>query len=81
MRDLEAYLEQSQQRVSGVVTITLAPYHFELNGIESPFDLMNSKVAAYGEGTKVWSADDAKGFIKITGIQQQMWYAQNELAV
>lgn len=81
MRDLEAYLKQSQQRVGGVVTITLAPYRFELNGIDSPFDLMNSKVAAYGEGTKVWSADDAKGFIKITGIQQQMWYAQNEHAV
>lgn len=81
MRDLEAFLEQSQQRVSGEVSVTLLPYRFELNGIASPFDLMNSKVAAYGEGTKAWTSDDAKGFIKITGMQQQLWHAQQEPVV
>lgn len=81
MRDLEAFLAQCQQRVSGEVYVTLLPYRFELNGITSPFDLMNSNVAAYGEGTKAWTSDDAKGFIKITGMQQQLWHAQQEQLV
>lgn len=78
MRDIEAHLEQSQERVSGKVSILLKPYRFELQGIVSDYDLLNSKIAAYGEGTRAWSADDAKGFIKIMGIQTKLWYAQTK---
>lgn len=78
MRDIEAHLLQSQERVSGTVSIVLKPYYFELSGIVSNFDLLNSKVAAYGEGTKAWTADDAKGFIKIAGMQTKLWHAQTE---
>lgn len=76
MRDIEAHLLQSQERVSGTVTVVLLPYRFELSGIVSDFDLLNSKIAAYGEGTKAWTADDAKGFIKIAGMQTKLWHAQ-----
>lgn len=76
MRDLEAHLQQSQERVFGTVTVELKPYHFDVSGVVSPFDLMNSSVAAYGEGTKAWTAEEAKGFIKISGMQTKMWHAQ-----
>ena len=65
MRDLEAFLESSQQQVSGEVYVTLHPYRFTLDGIRSDFDLMNSGFGKYGEENKAWTADDAKGFIKI----------------
>ena len=65
MRDTEAYLERSQERVTGVVYLTLHPYRFTLEGIESPYDMMQSKVATYGETNKAWDSRDAKGFIKI----------------
>src|SRR6056300_155841 len=65
MRDTEAYLERSQERVTGAVYLTLYPYRFTLEGIESPYDLMQSKVATYGETNKAWDSRDAKGFIKI----------------
>ncbi len=65
MRDLEAFLESSQQQVSGEVFVTLHPYRFTLDGIKSQYDLMNSGFGKYGEENKAWTADDAKGFIKI----------------
>src|SRR5574344_1926326 len=42
MRDCEAFLESTQQSVTGRVFITLKPYHYVLVGIDSPYDLMKS---------------------------------------
>ena len=65
MRDFESFLQSSQEQVSGDVFVTLHPYRFVLDGIESPNDLMNSGFGKYGEENTAWTADDAKGFIKI----------------
>lgn len=65
MRDFEAFLQSSQEQVSGEVYVTLSPYRFQLDGISSKNDLMNSGFGKYGEENKAWTADDAKGFIKI----------------
>ena len=69
MRDMEAFLASSQQRVSGTVFVTLKPYQFELQGIDSKYDMMRSKVATYGEENDAWDSRDAKGFIKIFSNQ------------
>jgi len=73
MRDLEAFLESSQTNVSGDVFVTLKPYHFTLDGISSENDLMNSAVGCYGEENKAWTADEAKGFIKIYANQSKIF--------
>lgn len=65
MRDIEAFLQSSQKTVNGNVTVKLHPYRFELLGINSPNDLMDNSFGSYGEDNKAWSAEDAKGFIKI----------------
>ncbi len=65
MRNIEAFLTDTQRNVSGEVSVSLHPYRFELNGITSGNDLMNASFGNYGETNKAWSADDAKGFIKI----------------
>jgi argininosuccinate synthase len=69
MRDMEAFLESSQERASGTVFVTLKPYQFELQGVDSKFDMMRSKVATYGEENNAWDSRDAKGFIKIFSNQ------------
>ena len=69
MRDIEAFLESSQERVTGKVKLQLNPYHFSMIGIESPYDMMQSKVAVYGEENDAWDSRDARGFIKIFGNQ------------
>ncbi len=77
MRDMEAFLQSSQDKVSGDVFITLKPYHFNLDGITSKHDLMNAKFGSYGEENKGWTADEAKGFIKIVGNQNKIYQQVN----
>ena len=77
MRDIEAFLQSSQEMVSGDVIVTLKPYHFTLDGIVSEHDLMNAKFGSYGEENKAWTADDAKGFIKILGNQNKIYQQVN----
>ncbi len=72
MRDIEAFLISSQTSVSGDVEVVLKPYHFVINGVNSPFDLMNAKFGSYGEVNSGWTAEEAKGFIKINGNQNKI---------
>ncbi len=77
MRDIEAYLESSQQQVTGQVFVTLQPYRFQVTGIESPYDLMSSKFGKYGEMNSGWSGEDVRGFSKIFGNQTMIWHQVN----
>ena len=69
MRDFEAFLESSQTQVSGHVYVSLKPYHFTIDGVVSENDLMDTDFGTYGEENKRWTADEAKGFIKIYANQ------------
>jgi argininosuccinate synthase len=69
-RDLEAFLESSQHRVTGEVRLTLRPRAFSVDGVRSPHSMMNPEVASYGESNRLWSGDEAKGFAKLHGVQQ-----------
>ena len=78
MRDIEKFLENSQRKVSGKVFIRLRPYHFDLIGIESAHDLMNSGFAEYGEMNNAWTAEDVKGFTKIISMPLRIYNAVNK---
>lgn len=65
MRNIEAFLTDTQKMVSGDVFVSLYPFQFRLNGIASKHDLMNASFGSYGEMNKGWTAEEAKGFIKI----------------
>ncbi|TXD85450.1 argininosuccinate synthase [Subsaximicrobium wynnwilliamsii] len=78
MRNMEAFLESSQAQVSGEVIVTLKPYHFSLDGIRSEHDLMNAKFGAYGEVNSGWTAEEAKGFIKIFANQNKIYHQVNQ---
>jgi len=74
MRDIEQFLESSQQNVTGTVIVKLRPYSYTLVGIESSFDLMKTDFGEYGEINRAWSAEDVKGFTKILGNQMKIYY-------
>jgi argininosuccinate synthase len=74
MRDIEHYLESSQRNVTGDVFVQLAPYRFQITGIESPYDLMNSRFGRYGEMNTGWSGEDVRGFSKIFGNQTSIYF-------
>jgi argininosuccinate synthase len=73
MRDIEAFLTNTQQHVTGEVHVQLHPYHFQVLGIESAYDLMSSKFGKYGEMNLGWSGDDVRGFSKIFGNQTMIY--------
>lgn len=79
MRDIEAFFDNSQQRVTGDVFVELLPYRFMVSGIESAYDLMSSKFGSYGEMNKGWSGEDVRGFSKIFGNQNNIYHSISDL--
>jgi len=75
MRNIEAYLENSQENVNGDVFVTLQPYRFQVTGIESKYDLMSSKFGKYGEMNTGFTGEDVRGFSKIFGNQTSIFYS------
>jgi argininosuccinate synthase len=78
MRNIETFLEDSQETVTGKVFVKLLPYRFELQGIESDHDLMKSGFGDYGETVKAWTADDVKGFTKIMSNSLKIYHKVNK---
>ena len=74
MRDIEAFLAESQRNVTGRVIIDLKPYRFITVGVESDFDLMKTSFGEYGEVSRAWTADDIKGFTCILGNQMKIYH-------
>jgi argininosuccinate synthase len=78
MRNIEAFFESTQHNVTGKVFVQLQPYHFQVTGIESAYDLMSSKFGKYGEMNTGFTGDDVRGFSKIFGNQTVIWHKVNE---
>ncbi|MDR3253181.1 MAG: argininosuccinate synthase [Tannerella sp.] len=78
MRDIEAMLTESQRNVNGTVILELRPLSFSTVGVESADDLVKSKLGEYGETQKGWTADEAKGFIKLTSTPLRVYYSNHK---
>ena len=74
MPDIEAMLTSSQRNVNGTVILRLRPLGFDTVGVDSKDDLLKSKLGEYGEMQHGWTADDAKGFIKILSTPLRTYY-------
>ena len=74
MPDIEAMLTSSQRNVTGTAILKLRPYGFETVGIDSVNDLTKSKLGEYGETQTGWTADEAKGFIKVSSTPLRVYY-------
>ena len=75
MPDIEAMLTSSQRNVNGVVTLELRPLGFQTVGVDSKDDLVKNKFGEYGETQKGWTAEEAKGFIKVNSTALRAYYA------
>lgn len=78
MRDIEAMLESSQRNVNGTVIVELRPLSMFMVGVDSADDLVKTKFGEYGEMQKGWTADDAKGFIKVLSTPLRVYYANHK---
>lgn len=77
MRNIESFLTDSQETVTGKVFVTLHPYRFILNGIESKHDLMSDKFGSYGEANRAWTGEDVKGYTKIVSNSLNIYHQIN----
>lgn len=67
-RDIEAFLESSQTRVTGRVHCQLRPGNLFVTGTESPHSLMSASRGKYGESAGEWTSTDAVGFSHILAL-------------
>jgi argininosuccinate synthase len=74
MPDIEAMLTSSQRYVTGHVTLRLRPQAFDVVGADSPNDLLRSPLGEYGETQTGWTAQEAKGFIKLLSTPLRVYY-------
>ena len=68
LRDIEALLTSSQQRVTGETRVRLSPGRYQVVGTRSPFSMMDPAVATYGEDNRLWTGDEAKSFSRVAAI-------------
>ena len=78
MRDIEAMLQESQRNVNGTTILELRPLSFSTVGVESDDDLVKTKFGEYGEMQKGWTAEDAKGFIKVLSTPLRVYYTNHK---
>ena len=77
MRNVESFMTDTQQMVTGKVYVTLYPHRFVVTGVDTPHDLMDNAFGAYGEMNNTWTGDDVRGFAKIFGNQVSIYHAVN----
>ncbi|MEO8138899.1 MAG: argininosuccinate synthase domain-containing protein [Gemmatimonadota bacterium] len=70
LRDIEAFLASSQQRVSGETRVLVAPGRFQVVGTRSPFSMMDRSVATYGEENRLWTGAEARAFSRVSAIPE-----------
>jgi len=66
--DIEAFLNSSQQRVTGVVRFSLKPGNLFIEGVESRHSLLAATKGVYGESAGEWTAADALGYARILSL-------------
>lgn len=75
MRDLEAFLDSVNRRVTGEVRVRLFRGQATIVGTRSPYSLMDPSVAVYGEGASGWTGAQAAGFARIYGMASALAHA------
>ena len=77
-RDVEAFLDSGQRRVTGTATVHLRQGAHRVLGVASPHSLFDTAVATYGEETALWDGRDAEGFTRIYGLQSLLAAAASD---
>lgn len=67
-RDIEAFFDSSQQRVTGRVHVVLRPGSVWVGGVESPYSLLAATSGVYGESAGEWTPRDALGAARVMAL-------------
>lgn len=78
MRNIETFLKDTQETVTGKVSLKMRPYSCSVEGVSSPYDLMDASDAKYGEMHNGWTGEDVKGFTRISSNPLKIYYSLNK---
>ncbi len=78
LKDLQAFIDSQQKSVNGNVTLIFDSHQVKVSEISSPNSLINPKIATYAQQAS-WTAQDAKGFITLFGLQEKISAQKGEL--
>jgi len=72
LRDIEAMIDSSQERVTGETMVRLDQGALSVVGVKSPFTMARSASGVYGEMPKLWTGADVRGFSTIAAIPARL---------
>jgi argininosuccinate synthase len=72
LRDIEALIDHSQERVSGDARVRLGKGAFAVTGVRSPHSMMDPKAGVYGELPELWDGRDTRGFARIASVPAKL---------
>ena len=67
-RDIEAFFDSSQSRVTGRVRLLLRPGSVWVRGVESRYSLLAATSGVYGESAGEWTPRDALGAARVMAL-------------
>ena len=73
MRDIERFFNSTQARVSGDVTLYACRGSLFPLRASSPYSILNSDIAKYGEEAGGWDGNEARAFSKLYSIRTQLY--------
>ena len=65
---LDAFVDKTQEHVTGEVKIKLYKGNITGAGVTSPYSLYDEDIASFGEDGGVYNQNDSKGFINLFGL-------------
>lgn len=77
VKDLEVFIDSSQERVCGVVTMKLFKGNAIALNTKSKYSMIKPEIALYGQRYS-FEPKDIKGFIKLWGLQSKLSKFENE---
>lgn len=73
LRDIEAMLDSSQERVTGEAHVRLDQGHFVVVGVRSPYTMFSAASGVYGEMPELWTGADVSGYSAISSIPSRLY--------
>ena len=73
LRDIEAMIDSSQERVLGEAGVRLGAGSFQVVTVESPNTLMGGGAGVYGEMPELWEGQDVRGYSTMAAIPARLF--------
>ncbi|MDI6402375.1 argininosuccinate synthase [Balneolaceae bacterium ANBcel3] len=78
MRDIEAFFNSTQARVTGEVTLYACRGSLFPLKAHSPYSAMNNSIAKYGEEAGGWNGSEARAYSKLYSIRTQIYNTRSK---